>query len=85
MERAIMFISHEEDRSLKSRKINDRSILINLALLVIPVVLIAILYPHLPVIQLPHLGPNGSTIRTMDKHFYYLLALIPIIVYTRLK
>jgi hypothetical protein len=70
---------------MKTRKINYRSILIYLALLVIPIVLIALLYPILPVIQLPHLDVNGPIIRTLDKHVYYILALIPIFVYSRIK
>jgi hypothetical protein len=70
---------------MKSRKINYRSILINLAFLVIPIILVALFYPYLPVIQMPKIGINGPYIRTMDKHVYYLLALIPIFAYNRLK
>jgi uncharacterized membrane protein len=68
-----------------SRKINYRSILIIIALLVIPIVLVAVLYPILPVIQVPRLGLNGRYLKTVDKHVYYLLALIPIFIYYRLK
>jgi hypothetical protein len=70
---------------MKSRKINYRAILINLALMVIPILLVALLYPILPVIQLPHLDVNDPTIRTLDKHVYYILALIPIFVYYKIK
>jgi hypothetical protein len=70
---------------MKSHKINYRSILIIIALLAIPIVLVAILYPILPVIQVPRIGLNGRYLKTVDKHVYYLLALIPIFIYYRLK
>jgi hypothetical protein len=70
---------------MKSRKINYRSILIYLALLLIPILLIVVLYPILPVIQLPHLDVTGPTIRTLDKRLYFILAFIPIFVYYRIK
>ena len=73
-----MLTPRKKNITMKTRKINYKSILINVALLVIPFVLIAILYPVLPVITLPHLDVTGPTIRTTDKHVYYLLALIPI-------
>jgi hypothetical protein len=75
--------SHPEDSILKSRKISYRSILINFALLAIPIILVAILYPNLPILKVPRLGFNGSYIKTVDKHIYYLLALIPITLYNR--
>jgi len=46
---------------------------------------VAILYPRLPVIQLSRLGVNGSYVKTLDKYFYYLLALIPCILFNRLR
>jgi hypothetical protein len=44
---------------MNSRKINYRSILVNIALLAIPIALVTILYPSSPVIQVPRLGLNG--------------------------
>lgn len=70
---------------MKTRKINYRGILIAFAILVIPVGLMAILYPILPTIQVPRLGLNGPYVKTVDKHVYYLIALIPIFLYFRLK
>ena len=70
---------------MKSRKINYRNVLIFIALLVIPIVLVAIFYPILPVFQVPRIGPNGRYLKTVDKHVYYLLALIPVFIYYRLK
>jgi hypothetical protein len=70
---------------MNSRKINYRSVLISIALVAIPIALVAILYPILPVIQVPRLGLNGRYLKIVDKHVYYLLALIPIFIYYRLK
>jgi len=70
---------------MKSWKIPYRTILIVIALLVIPIGLVAVLYPILPVIQVPRLGPGGHYFKTVDKHVYYLLALIPIYFYYRIK
>lgn len=70
---------------MKSRKINYRTILIYAALLIIPITLVVILYPSLPIIRVPRLGLRGSYIKAVDKHVYYLMALIPAFVYYRLK
>jgi hypothetical protein len=70
---------------MKPPKIAIRSILTDGALLLIPILLIAVLYPILPVLQVPRLGINGSYLKTVDKHVYYLFALLPIFICHRLK
>jgi hypothetical protein len=70
---------------MKSKKIHYQTILIVLALLVIPLGLIAALYPILPVIQVPRIGLSGRYYKTIDKHVYYLLALIPVYIFYWLK
>jgi hypothetical protein len=70
---------------MKSSNIHYQTILIVIALLVIPIGLIALLYPILPAIQVPRIGLSGRYLKTVDKHAYYLLALIPIYIYYRLK
>jgi hypothetical protein len=70
---------------MKSSNIHYQTILIVLALMVIPLGLIAALYPILPVIQVPRIGLSGRYFKTADKHVYYLLALIPVYFYYRLK
>jgi hypothetical protein len=70
---------------MKTFKINARVLWINAALLLIPIALVAVLYPILPVLHVPRLGLNGSYLKTVDKHVYYLLAIIPIVIYHRLK
>jgi uncharacterized membrane protein len=70
---------------MKTLKIHYQTILIALALLVIPIGLVAALYPILPTIQVPRIGVSGRYFKTVDKHVYYLLALIPIYFYYQLK
>jgi len=62
---------------MEFRKINHRTILTSIALLVIPIALVAILFPILSIIQVPRLGLNGRYLKTVDKHVYYLLVMIP--------
>jgi hypothetical protein len=64
------------------KKTNGRSILIDLA---VPILLVTILYTILPALEVPRLGLNRLYIKTLDIHIYYLLALIPVILYNRLK
>lgn len=77
--------SHSEAGNMKPLKTIYRSLLIYAVLLVVPILLMAILFPCLPVIQLPRLGLNGSYVMTLDKYFYYLLVLISCILFNRLR
>jgi hypothetical protein len=62
-----------------------RTVLIVVVLLAVPIVLIALFYPSLPVISVPRLGTSGHYMKEIDKRLYYVAALIPAILYLRLK
>jgi hypothetical protein len=62
-----------------------RTALIVVVLLIVPIALIALAYPALPVIQVPRLGTSGHYMKEIDKRLYFVLGLIPAILYLRLK
>jgi len=70
---------------MKSPRIDRRTLWIGIALVAVPVLLVALLYPLLPTLIVPRLGLNGAYDRIVPKPVYFLLALIPVFVYFRLK